>query len=746
MPKVLSKFRFTLRNLVVYLTLSAFCLSVFAQPALAQTNQPLTPEEYQKRYQEYQKLQAEQKLTQPEQVSPTATQTATDSGETKPILIPALAVGAGLLGLCKIDDFVPGVGFLTDLVCDPFQKALSWFMNTVVKNLLHIVARIVLYVFTVLVTPLGFQSDQESVCAQTQTQSERDACDKSYEGIAALNPIFSDNSGLASKFNLFTVADGSLNSLYQAIPQEGSVTRFASEFNHNVLGIKVVNAQGAGTDLISAPMRSAWTKVRDLTYIAMVLVLVAIGFMVMFRKRLDPRTVVTATNSLPKVAIALVFITFSFAISGIFLDMIFILVDITRSWFRDIGDTWLSSGYLNTFSWISSKGGGEVGWLPFFTLISQSILRWGTMLVIIGSISLGVAAFTGPGGLVVGLALLIGLFAFELIIRLSIFIIAIILFWTLFQRFILMLVLTIFSPVFFLLGAIPGFESTPISWGKRMLAATLTFPLILIFVYIALNFLSPNIPGLPIAAGSTAKAPPPIGGAGYFLNIPALIGVGLILFALKVPAFIDDVLGIKDPLGKGGIGAGLLFAAAAVPGRGLKEVGSLSKGVSDASRGYYGLREKGQAWSRGLMRAGYQRGAPTTDPGTGAVVTPTGVPKTGLGARVAQVTRRLIPDAPGFRFRAPDANPGRPHVLPKEARDAQVKGIVLQDAERLRKPTIVPDPRTGGRMANPELFPERLGPVSVPEIEAIERDNKTVTTTPTTPDERSEIDEAEGHP
>lgn len=662
MRTLLSNFKLNCKHLVVYLLLISFGFGIAAKPVLAQQEQPPTPAEYQKQYEQYQKAQAETQLTQTAQ-TPTASPGATESGQAKPLLLIAAAGFIGLVGLCKYGDDIPLIGgavsFLTSPICDnnPFVKALSWFMDTVVKNLLYIVSRVLLYVVTIPATFMGMPTDRESVCTETQNQQERDSCTKNYEGIAAINPIYNDQTGLTSKFNLFTVADSSFNSLYQAIPQQGPVDYLAGEFNHNILGVKVANAQGAGTDLISKPVRQAWEKVRDLSYIAMVLVLITIGFMVMFRRRLDPRTVVTATNSLPKVAIALILITFSFALSGLFLDMIFILVDITRNWFSEIGN----HAFLDGFQAFGSKAGGEIAWLPFFTLVSQSILRWGTMLVIIGGISLGTAMYSGPGGLIVAIILLTGLILFELIIRLSIFIIAIILFWTLFQRFIMILVFTIFSPVFFLLGAVPGFESTPISWAKRMLAATLTFPVILIFVYIALTFLTPSFPGLPIVAGSSAKAPPPIGGAGYFLNIPALIGVGLILFSLKVPAFIDDVLGLKDPLGKGGIGAGLLFAAAAIPTRAVKQGGDIGKSV----RGINDLHESGKkiggALFRGLSDRGYDRTV-THHPGGG--VSSRSTPNPGLVATGARATRRLIP--PFWRPKVAGGDPNRDFDLTAE--------------------------------------------------------------------------------
>ncbi|MDO8498081.1 MAG: hypothetical protein Q7S61_06085 [bacterium] len=75
-----------------------------------------------------------------------------------------------------------------------------------------------------------------------------------------------------------------------------------------------------------APLKSIWLLFRDLVFLLMVLVVVGIGFMIMFRAKLNPQTVISLENALPKIVMALIFITFSYAIAGFLIDMMYIVM------------------------------------------------------------------------------------------------------------------------------------------------------------------------------------------------------------------------------------------------------------------------------------------------------------------------------------------------------------------------------------------------------------------------------------
>ncbi|MEO6508593.1 MAG: hypothetical protein ABIO02_01445 [Patescibacteria group bacterium] len=82
-------------------------------------------------------------------------------------------------------------------------------------------------------------------------------------------------------------------------------------------------AMGIGYAAIS-PYKAIWTIFRNLVFLLLVIIIVAIGFMVMFRTKINAQTVVSLENSLPKIALTLIFITFSFAIAGFMIDIMYV--------------------------------------------------------------------------------------------------------------------------------------------------------------------------------------------------------------------------------------------------------------------------------------------------------------------------------------------------------------------------------------------------------------------------------------
>jgi hypothetical protein len=90
---------------------------------------------------------------------------------------------------------------------------------------------------------------------------------------------------------------------------------------------KTYAAEGIGFAAMK-PFMSVWKVFRDLSYMLVVLVLIAIGFMIMFRAKLNPQTVISVENSLPKIVVALLLITFSFAIAGFLIDLMYISIGI----------------------------------------------------------------------------------------------------------------------------------------------------------------------------------------------------------------------------------------------------------------------------------------------------------------------------------------------------------------------------------------------------------------------------------
>jgi hypothetical protein len=86
-------------------------------------------------------------------------------------------------------------------------------------------------------------------------------------------------------------------------------------------------AQGVGIGYAGmANLLPVWKIFRNVAYGLIAVFMIVIGFMIMFRKHIDPKTVVTVQNSLPKIIITLILITFSYAIVGVMIDLMYLLI------------------------------------------------------------------------------------------------------------------------------------------------------------------------------------------------------------------------------------------------------------------------------------------------------------------------------------------------------------------------------------------------------------------------------------
>ncbi len=75
-----------------------------------------------------------------------------------------------------------------------------------------------------------------------------------------------------------------------------------------------------------SPLLGAWEVMRNIVYLIFVLVFMVIGIAIMLRIHIDPRTVMTIENQIPKLIIGLLLVTFSFAIAGLLIDIMYTVI------------------------------------------------------------------------------------------------------------------------------------------------------------------------------------------------------------------------------------------------------------------------------------------------------------------------------------------------------------------------------------------------------------------------------------
>lgn len=72
------------------------------------------------------------------------------------------------------------------------------------------------------------------------------------------------------------------------------------------------------------PLLKIWQMMRNVAYLGFVLVFTVIGLAIVFRVKIDARTVMTVQNQIPKIIFALILVTFSYALAGFMIDIMYV--------------------------------------------------------------------------------------------------------------------------------------------------------------------------------------------------------------------------------------------------------------------------------------------------------------------------------------------------------------------------------------------------------------------------------------
>lgn len=72
------------------------------------------------------------------------------------------------------------------------------------------------------------------------------------------------------------------------------------------------------------PILTIFITFRNISYILFVFIFLIVGVAIMLRMRIDPRTVMTIQNQIPKIIIGLILITFSYSIAGFLIDTMWV--------------------------------------------------------------------------------------------------------------------------------------------------------------------------------------------------------------------------------------------------------------------------------------------------------------------------------------------------------------------------------------------------------------------------------------
>ncbi len=386
------------------------------------------------------------------------------------------------------------------------------------------------------------------------------------------------------------VIGGVLASLYQ--PPTSSV-EYVADIGERVGIVRTAHAQvsGSGANLIK-PIKALWQFTQKIAYIAFIIVFLVVGFMVMFRRRINPQTVVSIQSALPGLVIGLIMVTFSYFISALIIDVSFVSVQIVAQIFSQQPNAFGKTSFdhpnqsdnqknlqnlanrSNVFDFLgytverySTNANDAKNALDHFIDSTNPSVRVITgvlgllvgLIIFIAAPGLGILAGTaagGAGGL--NISTVVGyLIPAILIIALTVQIFRLL--FALINTYIQLLVAAIFGPFYILASSIPGQGKRLTDWMKTLLANALVFPAVFVVFLFAGAILATN--------PDSWKSPPPFFGGLPTDIIRLLVAYGAILAVPSIPDAVRAALGIKgqDNIGKAAV-AGFLGGFATAQG------------------------------------------------------------------------------------------------------------------------------------------------------------------------------------
>lgn len=332
-----------------------------------------------------------------------------------------------------------------------------------------------------------------------------------------------------------------------------------------------VYAQGIGFSAFS-PVLELWIVFRNIAYLAFIVVFIIVGFMIMFRKKIDPRTVVTIQSALPKMIVTLLLITFSYALAGLVIDVsqltTKLAVNLFAGKFIALKDTGVWD--VPTEEKVNRLLNADI-----FHLVNP--LR-GTRELFAGFPEITLT-FTGDV-----LAFLSGL-TISVVFAILAFFVMFKIFFSLIGPYVSIVLSVIFAPIMLLLGAIPGTQNSFVSWLKGFIANVAVFPVTFIMLMLAAIFKSgkimcqayagwegmKNVSILERADWATRCDPvgtnlwvaPGIGNWGHLVG--QLISFGILFSIPKVAEIVKESLQVKPGLTTQVIGEGIKGGLSKIP-------------------------------------------------------------------------------------------------------------------------------------------------------------------------------------
>ena len=242
-----------------------------------------------------------------------------------------------------------------------------------------------------------------------------------------------------------------------------------------------VHAQTTGYGYtVLTVIRPLWGLTRNFSFFLFVIVTIVFAFMIMLRVKLSPQLVISVQSALPKIVISLILVTFSFAIAGFMIDLIYVIMGV----FSAMMSSFIPTNFLKVaegkiiFAFIN-------GSIPLLQDGGIAIFFYFIAYIILFFVAAVVALLASVSGFHISSTLFsLLLIIFTIILLLILIVSTVRVIFMLFKNLAAVYGLIIIAPLQITMGTLfpqSGFSS----WLKKLFSKLLVFPLTGIFIYIS---------------------------------------------------------------------------------------------------------------------------------------------------------------------------------------------------------------------------------------------------------------------
>ncbi len=352
-----------------------------------------------------------------------------------------------------------------------------------------------------------------------------------------------------------------MNGMYQR--PIASSTTYIADVLESANVVTPAYAQGLGFAALD-PILDLWKTFRNIAYIFFVIIFVVIGFMIMFRQKLG-QAAITAQQAIPRIIIALILVTFSYAIAGFAIDLMYLTMTLI----------------IGVFYNVLPAGNEILGYdiLKLMSTLIGAVIDNGANVDLISNIVGGTVGSDGVGTQLIGA---IGGTLLTVILAIAVLIGTVRLFFELLRCYATIVISVVVSPLLLMMEAIPGKNAFK-TWIKTLVGHLSPFPVVLMVLVMFYAFTENAV------RPTGGFMPPFLLGSGQAGNITSVMGLAIILAMPDIVQHIRKAIapentfasmvtnkGLESVRGSYNLGAKPLGATA---GAGLGAVGGLGKGI-----------------------------------------------------------------------------------------------------------------------------------------------------------------------